>query len=513
LSKRLLSLLLCAVLVLGLTGCGGGKLNSFTWFVEDIPSNLDPQVAQSSADVIACTHLYSGLFQKDADGKLVNACCESYTVSSNKLLYTFKLKSGLTYEPPKGSDKAYPLTAQDFVFAFRRVFDASTASPYAASFAAIQNSSLVLNGTAPAEQLGVSASDSNTLAIHLSTADENFLEKLTLPGAMPCSEAFFNSTKGSYGLNRKSILTNGNFTLYNWTENGLFLRRTADGETINSLRLVQNTDATNSSPETLVQNEKCSAILDNSSDPTSLQAIPYSDTTWCLVFNCNSVFANASLRKALAADARAADLPKDSARFTAVDGIIPAGVMVDGYDYREECGKVSAPAVDAAASFAQGLAEVGVDNLKGIHILVPESANADFVQAVNSLWQEHYSLFFSVDTVPDDTFWERYQAGNYTLAFAPLSLSQSDPLSMLSPFAGPVYPNPEFESLVRQASAQTGSEKCRLLAEAENLLVTDAEVTPLYAQEKRLLIAPSISGLRFDPYGPLIDVNFATQKT
>ena len=46
----------------------------------------------------------------------------------------------------------------------------------------------------------VTASGPLTLVFHLSSADDNFLEKLTLPGAMPCDEEFFNSTRGTYGL-------------------------------------------------------------------------------------------------------------------------------------------------------------------------------------------------------------------------------------------------------------------------------------------------------------------------
>ena len=50
--SRWLALALAAALVLGLAGCGDAS-NSFTWFVEEIPSNLDPQVASAPADVIA----------------------------------------------------------------------------------------------------------------------------------------------------------------------------------------------------------------------------------------------------------------------------------------------------------------------------------------------------------------------------------------------------------------------------------------------------------------------------
>ncbi len=75
------------------------------------------------------------------------------------------------------------------MFAFRRMFRADTASPYAPrEFSAIENSAAVLAGQLPETALGVQARGDATLVFCLSEPDENFLSKLTLPGAMPCDE-------------------------------------------------------------------------------------------------------------------------------------------------------------------------------------------------------------------------------------------------------------------------------------------------------------------------------------
>ena len=140
---RFSAVVLTIAFVFALTGCGSGS-NSFTWFVDSIPANLDPQVASASADVIACENLYGTLVRKDPDGELVPELCEKWTVSSDGLTYTFTLKDGLTYAAAKGAVTEYDITAEDFVFAFRRIFRADTASPYAVEFSAIQNSSNVL---------------------------------------------------------------------------------------------------------------------------------------------------------------------------------------------------------------------------------------------------------------------------------------------------------------------------------------------------------------------------------
>lgn len=179
---RFTAAVLAAAFLFALTGCGSSTNSaSFTWFVDSIPANLDPQVASGASDVIACENLYGTLVRKDPDGELVPGLCEKWTVSSDGLTYTFTLKDGLTYAAAKGAATEYDITAEDFVFAFRRIFHAETASPYAVEFSAIQNSAAVLAGLADESSLGVSANGPLTLVFRLSERDDNFLAKLAMP--------------------------------------------------------------------------------------------------------------------------------------------------------------------------------------------------------------------------------------------------------------------------------------------------------------------------------------------
>ena len=64
-----------------------------------------------------------------------------------------------------------------------------------------------------------------------------------------------------------------------------------------------------------------------------------------------------------------------------------------------------------------------------------------------------------------------------------------------------------------QASTQaTGSSRCRLLGDCERQLLSDAVAVPLFAQQKRLLIAPGIRNLIFDPFGPVLDLTYTTEE-
>mgnify|MGYP006982442260 CR=1 FL=1 len=58
---------------------------------------------------------------------------------------------------------------------------------------------------------------------------------------------------------------------------------------------------------------------------TSLSSISYSDTTWSLLFNCNTIFSSTELRQALAGVAQdAAEVPS-TGLFAAADSLIPPG--------------------------------------------------------------------------------------------------------------------------------------------------------------------------------------------
>ena len=465
---RFSAVVLTIAFVFALTGCGSGS-NSFTWFVDSIPANLDPQVASASADVIACENLYSGLVRKDPSGKYEPALCERWEKSSDGLTYTFYLKDGLTYTAAKGNATDYAITAEDFVFAFRRLFRAETNSPYAVEFAALENSAAVLAGQMPESALGVTASGPLTLVFHLSSADDNFLEKLTLPGAMPCDEEFFNSTRGTYGLNASSTLSSGSFYIYNWTASGLFLRRAPSG-------------------------------------------------TWSLLFNCSSVFASTELRQALASAVRGAAEVPDGGLYAAANGLVPDGLTVDGMNYRDTAGDVTPAAMDARALYLTARQTLTTSDFNKVSLMVPAGSGVtSAAEEINGVWQKEFSLFFSVEEVDEETFAKRLAEGDYTIALAPISAEGGSVYNMLNQFTAAGggltgYADSLYATQLQASTQATGSSRCRLLGDCERQLLSDAVAVPLFAQQKRLLIAPGIQNLIFDPFGPVLDLTYTTKE-
>ena len=481
---RFTAAVLAAAFLFVLTGCGSSTNSaSFTWFVDSIPANLDPQVASGASDVIACENLYGTLVRKDPDGELVPGLCEKWTVSPDGLTYTFTLKDSLTYAAAKGAATEYDITAEDFVFAFRRIFRANTASPYAVEFSAIQNSAAVQAGLADESSLGVSANGPLTLVFRLSERDDNFLAKLALPGAAPCDEAFFESTRGTYGLTAKTTLASGS----------------------------------GKSAAQLIADGKCSAALDESGEATSLQTVSYSDTTWVLLFNAaeGSVFQNQQLRQALAGIARENAAVPSGGLYAAAKGLVPEGLTVDGLDYRDAAGDPLPTISEPKALYLAARQGMATSDFSGVTLLLPKSAGlTELADQINSAWQKECSLFFSVEEVEQDEFDARIAAGKYTIALAPIRAEGGSVYQMLQQFTtagGSLtgYADPVYADRLALSAQQTGKDRCALLAQCERQLLESCTVVPLMAQQKRLLLANGVRDLVFDPFFPVLDLTWA----
>lgn len=518
---RVLAGLLCAA---GLTGCAG-RANSFTWRAERVPGNLDPQLAAESPEIIAVTHLFSGLYRLDAEGVPQLDCAESAEVSQDGLTWTFHLKDGMRYRSRRGEETDYAVTAEDFVFGLQRVFLPETGSPYAEALGGIAGSEVLLAGGDPG-LLGVRALDGTTLEIILRAPDEAFAQKLCLPGAMPCDQEFFESTGGAYGLGMGTTIGNGSFYLYNWTESGLFLRRAAGNGRIDSLRIVLAQDdasapgSTDSGagsagqqpasqgPVELITAEKCSAALYDGPLGTGLTELPYTTTTWGLVFRCSEgPLESAQLRQALGAVAYGLtlELPEGCAP---AEGLTPPDMDYGAHGTLPRLG-------DPVQLYREALAELGTAQITGLTVLVPEGYAQLFGQ-VNQEWQRQLSLFCKVQELPLAELLERLAAGDYEIALAPFTPGSSDPASLLRQF-GPEGVSelraPEFLRALEEAEALTpGSDAwASAMQTAEQTLLASCPVLPLFYQTKALLVAPGIEGVVFSPFAPAIDVTWAVR--
>lgn len=290
------------------------------------------------------------------------------------------------------------------------------------------------------------------------------------------------------------------------------------GSLIDSLRLVQNTNSAGQSAAELIANEKCSAAPDDTAAPTTLTSLSYSDTTWSLLFNCSNVFASTELRQALASAARGAAEVPDGGLYAAANGLVPDGPTVDGMNYRDTAGDVTPAAVDARALYLTARQTLTTSDFNKVSLMVPAGSGVtSAAEEINGVWQKEFSLFFSVEEVDEETFAKRLAEGDYTIALAPISAEGGSVYNMLNQFTAAGggltgYADSLYATQLQASTQATGSSRCRLLGDCERQLLSDAVAVPLFAQQKRLLIAPGIQNLIFDPFGPVLDLTYTTKE-
>jgi oligopeptide transport system substrate-binding protein len=176
------------------------------------PDSLDPHKALGGNwenNIIG--DMFLGLMTEDAAGNPIFGAAESYHASAGGLTYTFRIRDH------KWSD-GVPVTADDFVFSFRRVLDPKTASIYAAILYPIRNAHAVNSGKMALDQLGVRAIDRRTLEIAFDFQVPYIAQLLTNLAAFAVPQHAVERY-GSKWLRPGTAVTNGPYVLKEWVPN------------------------------------------------------------------------------------------------------------------------------------------------------------------------------------------------------------------------------------------------------------------------------------------------------
>ena len=170
------------------------------------PESVDPHKTSTIYEAHVMRDLFEGLVMQDSKADLIPGAAESWTVSDDGKIYTFKLRPDATW-----SDGS-PVTAEDFVYSFRRLEDPATAAEYASMLYPIVNAEEVNTGKAKPEEMGVKAIDATTLEVTLKAPTPYFLEMLTHQATYPVNKASIEKL-GADWIKPGNLVSNGAFTL------------------------------------------------------------------------------------------------------------------------------------------------------------------------------------------------------------------------------------------------------------------------------------------------------------
>ena len=136
---------------------------NFTYRLLDQFPTLDPQLNEDVSGFHVIRDLFEGLLNQDANGSLVPGVATRYAASDGNTTYSFTLRRDARWS------NGDPVTAHDFVYAWRRAVDPATASPYGwyLELTQMANAKEILAGKKPPASLGVRAADDRTLVVKL----------------------------------------------------------------------------------------------------------------------------------------------------------------------------------------------------------------------------------------------------------------------------------------------------------------------------------------------------------
>jgi oligopeptide transport system substrate-binding protein len=175
------------------------------------PESLDPAILTGQPDGRVAEVLFEGLTRFDPkEGVPIPGLAERWDISPDGSVYTFHLRSNLTWSTGE------PITADDFVYSWRRVADPGTAADYAAQLFFVKNAEAINTGKIKdLTQLGVQALDPRTLKVQLIGPTPFFLDVCALRPLVVVPRHWIEK-HGDRWLKEKPMPTSGPYTLVDW---------------------------------------------------------------------------------------------------------------------------------------------------------------------------------------------------------------------------------------------------------------------------------------------------------
>lgn len=239
--KKVISLMLAACMVMGMTACGSSASTADTQPAADgttsetqaattdaaaattestgdkelavqigpDPETIDPALNSAVDGGNMLLHAYECLLIVGEDGTLQPGQAESYEVSEDGLIWTFHLRDGLKWSD--GSD----LTANDFVYSWKRVCDPEVAAPYAETvLGMVKGYDEAIEGNLDA--LAVTAPDDSTLVVELANPCSYFGSLAAFATLSPVQEATIEANGDAWATAPETYVSNGPFYMTEW---------------------------------------------------------------------------------------------------------------------------------------------------------------------------------------------------------------------------------------------------------------------------------------------------------
>lgn len=503
---------------------GTADANSVTINIASEPPELNSILTTDSTAISILRDTMQGLTVLDQENNAVPGVAESWTISDDGLVYTFKLRQDSKWT------NGDPVTAKDFYFAISTHFTAETAANYASTWAPyIKGANEYLNGKAKLEDVGLKVVDDYTFEITLARPCTYFLSICAFPSFLPVNEKAYNEIGATaYGKDADKIVTNGPYKVEKWIhEDSVVLTKDTSFwdsasyssiPTINMKMISESNAALNAFQAGEVDMIGLSGEQVKLMQSEGITAPKYEDgSPGYIEFNIvreganGKALAQKEVRQALtlALDVQSYITNIAQNSNLVANSFTPNVVLGADGKYGDKLGEIlkrptDGNYADIKKMFEDGLAKAGVaaTDLK-LSILTDEGDSAQKMCAFfQQQWKDNLGIDVAVNQRPFKSRLADQSSGNFDMCFALWGPDYNDAMTYLDMFITnggnnhTGWSNAEFDELIESAYNEVDATKREgTLIEAEKLLLEEMPIGPVYHRVRDFICSDKLSGV------------------
>jgi oligopeptide transport system substrate-binding protein len=473
------------------------------------PATLDPHKSTGTWEDRIIANLLVGLTDSDPKGEAVPAMAERWETSSDGLVWTFYLRDA------DWSD-GVPVTAEDFVFSLRRILAPATASEYASLLYLIKNAEAVNEGKAPIEALGVRAVSPKILEITLNHPAP-YLPELAKHHTMFPVPKHVVEKLGEAWVQPGNYVSNGPYVVTDW-KLGDYVRIVKNPRFYDARKVCVDQVYFYPTPDaTMAERRVLRGELDMNADiqsnriaflrekaPQYVRTNTFLGVTY-LAFNASvPAFKDKRVRVALAMSIDRDFITQKLLRGgqTSAYTFVPPGVA--GYQPAKPPAWAAWTLEQRQAEARRLLAQAGYGPNNPLVVEIKHRNTPDpmlFMPAVQADWK---AIGVDARLVQNEAqiAYAAYRSRDFEVADAAWIADYNDAMSFLylqQSATGPQnygdYRSPDYDALLAKADNEPDVKvRAGYLAQAEQLMLDDAPVAPIYFYVNKNLVAPKVSG-------------------
>ncbi len=534
--KKLMAVLLAAAMVFSLAACGSsGSSDSNTAAdsaggekelkvqVGPNPETIDPALNSAVDGGNMLLHAFECLLTVAEDGSLQPGCAETWETSEDGLTWTFHLRDGLKWSD--GTD----LTAEDFVYSWKRVCDPAVAAPYAETvLSMVKGYDKAIEGDLDA--LAVTAPDEKTVVVEMTAPCTFFGSLAAFATLSPVQKATIEANGDAWATAPETYVSNGPFYMTEWEQGShiTFSKNpyywNADAIKLDKLTfaLIEDSNAAYSAYQT----GEVSFIKDVPTEEIpSLTGTDdfYVDPiigTYYLNLNCDKeFFKDARVRKAfsLAIDRKYVAETIMQGTYTAAGNFMgPGWLDTDESEFMANAngGKTYIDIDNYEGNLEEAkklMEEAGYPNGEGFPKITYTTNDSGYHKAVAEYLQQAWGqlgIQMDVNTVEWASFTPMRRNGEYDAARNGWVGDYSDPSNMLDLLYSTngnndgKFNNADYDKAMEESRATVDpAARSAALHKAEDILMEEAGCVPVAYYNDFWLQSPKIKGMWHSAYG------------